>query len=394
MPSRRDVLAAMTLGGATALAGCAGTLTDGAADRDTSEDWPQFRADAANTGANRDARGPVDDPEIDWVHLGPSWYDMLEPVVADALYTVNDGITALTPTTGDVEWQADGGIYDHTPALSSDLLVPERRLRAVARDGGRTALGRRFEFERWETTTSVDSSLTLADGTVLFGGRGDTDTYSGRVTAADATTGEARWSTTTASPVTGAPASDGQRVYAATEGADTTPRLLALDVADGNEVWSHPLDSRASGTVPVVGDGLVYVQRSDVLRAVDIATGDPVWSFTPDGEGRVTAPPALAQGTLYVPTNAESDGLVALDATTGERLWTAGNGPYWCSPSVGDDGIYAVDADGRLALHWRDGPEQWHHRVDAPVSSSPIPSGGRVFVGTRDGLLYALGDRE
>ncbi|MWG35821.1 outer membrane protein assembly factor BamB family protein [Halomarina oriensis] len=392
MPSRRDVLAVMTLGGATALAGCAGTLADGSAGRDTSEDWPQFRADAANTGANLDATGPVDDPDVEWVHLGGPWYDMLEPVVTDAVYTVDDGVAALDSASGDVDWRAGDSYTRHTPAVAGDLLVPGDPIRAVARDGGRSALGRRFDFRRWETTIDADTSLTLHDEVVLLGGVADSGTLATDVVALETATGEIRWTTT--GSVEGAPATDGEAVYVATDGRDSATALLALDARDGSELWSRRLGEGGPDVPVVLGEGLVYVPRDGSLRAFDTATGDAVWTFTPDGETRVSASPALAQERLYVPTSAESSGLVALDAATGERLWAAGDGPYRCSPSVGDDGIYAVDFDGRLSLHWRDGPAQWRVQVDAPVASSPVPSDGRVFVGTRDGLLYALGEHE
>jgi len=126
---------------------------------------------------------------------------------------------------------------------------------------------------------------------------------------------------------------------------------------------------------------------------------DPVvWSaanqdFRPGG---FWATPALHDGVVIVPDDA---GLVrAWDAETGAELWEFRlPGPTWQSPVVVDDVLIQGDCNG--VLHAYDvsdpgvqPPELWSLELGGCIESTPAVWRGRLFVGTRAGRFFAVGD--
>lgn len=400
--SRRELLAVAATASAGAAAGCTGTESVPDDQR-----WPQFGFDPANSAHNPDAEGPREEPTVAWVRVGGSYYrNSSQPLVGDAVSanTGYDGLFALDPADGSVRWRDDGDYKALTHALADGTLaLPGRSgFRGVSADGGLRALGRAVRYERWRTDLDYpESPPSVAEGLLVAGIGGDHSAAGGRVTAIATADGTVRWAFPVETSVWGAPAVGDGAVYAAARDddrgdPDTRGTVHAVDLDDGTEVWTRRLGESGRFNpvgAPVVGDGLVYVPTgTGPLVALEPETGEEVWRFDPDGG--VQASPALADGRLYVGC---LDGtLRALDAATGEEEWTGGTertdggGAYYGGPTVGRRGVYAVGSEGEVASWTRDGRERWRVRIDPPVSGSPVPSGGRLFVGTGDGLLYAL----
>jgi len=399
--SRRELLASAATAGAAAAAGCTGSETVPDDQR-----WPQFGYGARNAAHNPDAVGPAEEPRAAWVHAAGSYYrGSTQPVVGDAVYANAwfDGVFALDPGDGAVRWR-DGADYAQlTPALAGETLaVPHRDgLRGVAADGGLRALGHSVGYGQWRTDLAYpESSPSAADGALVLGiGMTGHAPGGGRVAAVERDDGAVRWEYPVDTSVWGAPAvADGVAYAAARDDderdPDTQGTVHAIDLADGSEVWSKRLgESPRFNPVgaPVAGEGLVYVPTgTGPLVALDADTGGEAWRLDPP-EG-VQASPALAGGVLYV---ACLDGtLRAVDAATGDPNWTGEGETYYGGPTVGERGVYAAGADGEVASWTREGAERWRTRIDPPVSGSPVPADGMVYVGTGDGLLYGLEDAE
>ena len=100
---------------------------------------------------------------------------------------------------------------------------------------------------------------------------------------------------------------------------------------------------------------------------------------------------------------ATDDGRVlGLDRATGDERWLLElPGPLWSSPVVVDDVLIQGDCDG--SLHAFDlGPAgdrvepptpRWTVELGGCIESTPAVWDGRIFVGTRTGEFYAIGDR-
>lgn len=91
--------------------------------------------------------------------------------------------------------------------------------------------------------------------------------------------------------------------------------------------------------------------------------------------------------------------LLGLDKETGAVRWERQlPGPTWQSPTVVDDVLIMGDCHG--VLHDYDvsdtavvPPELWSVRLGGCIESTPAVWGGRIYLDTRSGFLYALGDR-
>ena len=128
--------------------------------------------------------------------------------------------------------------------------------------------------------------------------------------------------------------------------------LWAVNTDNGKLIWSHQLSDYglAAGTVsrtsPAVVDGLLYIGTqfnpsgpTGWLLAINAANGNLVWKTQPDTSNSfpvITASPTVANGIVFVgmtsneefaaanpsyPCCSVRSSLVALDASTGAKLW-------------------------------------------------------------------------
>ncbi len=227
--------------------------------------------------------------------------------------------------------------------------------------------------------------------------------------------------------------------------------LSALDAASGAEVWRQDLDAPGGSAPTVVGDLVYVVARDSRAWAVDTATGRTRWTLDgtestsnfsggagpavtseiaifpmPSGEVLAAFPqgglrrwasvvtgqrlgsaaatvsdlasdPVIVGDTVYVGN--VSGRVVAMNATSGERIWTAlegAVGPVW--PAGGS--LFLInDLNELVRLDAGDGTPIW--RVALPKFEErrlrkrktlygqygPIIAGGRVIVASGDGLL-------
>jgi len=190
-------------------------------------------------------------------------------------------------------------------------------------------------------------------------------------------------------------------------------QLYALQLATGDRKWRYDAGS-AVGSSPAVGGGLVYATARDgSIFAVDASTGTRRWRLTtrPDlplpwghesGDYFLSSP-AYVDGTIVV--GAGDGGVYALDAATGKQRWRAQTeGRVRASPAVANGRVYAASFDGRVycfdlttgALRWRYDTEGVGLRSGSygfdrrSIQSSPAVADGVVYVGARDGFLYAI----
>lgn len=189
--------------------------------------------------------------------------------------------------------------------------------------------------------------------------------------------------------------------------------LLALDLETGRERWRANVGSPIHST-PAVGGGFVFVAgRDGRISAFDSRTGEPRWTFETGVELPLAwghesgdiyiSSPALVDGRIYV--GAGDGGVHALEAASGRQLWRASTGGrVRSSPAVAGDMVYVGSMDGVVhALRAETGEVAWTYRTlgaglnsgdfgfdRRTIQSSPAVVDGVVYVGARDGFLYAL----
>lgn len=163
---------------------------------------------------------------------------------------------------------------------------------------------------------------------------------------------------------------------------------------------------------PVIDEeGMLYIAGEfdrDLPRAREVgqltkvdpsnAANPIVWAFqeTTNVESGIYGTPAIV-GNVVV---ASTDGgrLIALDRTTGFLKWELRlPGPLWASPVIVDDVLLLGDCDG--TFHAFDisnpdvaPPELWSVELGGCIEATPAVWDGRIYIGSRNGHLYVLGD--
>ncbi|HEX6230189.1 MAG TPA: PQQ-binding-like beta-propeller repeat protein [Actinomycetota bacterium] len=170
-------------------------------------------------------------------------------------------------------------------------------------------------------------------------------------------------------------------------------------------------------TVVIDEDGDLYVgselERStqrgaevgQLMKLDPSRPDDPlVWSLPVterglDGAGGVWATPALYGETVYVATN--HGDLIAVNTETGRERWRIHLvGPTWSSPVPVDGVLLQGDCGGTLHAFDisgnpnREPPELWRLNLGSCVESTPAVWDGRIYVGTRGGAIFGIGDRD
>lgn len=218
--------------------------------------------------------------------------------------------------------------------------------------------------------------------------------------------------------------------------ATSAGRVVGVDVSDvenGNaEVFfDWWMGDDIDSTITIDVDGFLYVvahadhekTNNTAARRVrevgqlvkldtSVPVGDPMtstapimWSVEiPAARGQDTgvwATPALhPDGILYVPT--DSGNLLAIDTNTGETVWSDDIGVNaWSSPAIADGAlVIAVDCFAETSglrsydiTDPRNPVEMWTRPLATGgcIESTPAVWDGTIYVGSRDGFMYAFG---
>lgn len=158
---------------------------------------------------------------------------------------------------------------------------------------------------------------------------------------------------------------------------------------DGTLKWKFQAGDYLWTAPAIAADGTVYVKSDDgQLYALNPA-GTLKWKFAIPGD-TYTSPSLAPDGTIYIAS--DDNGLYALNPD-GTQKWRVNLGATtYASPAIGADGtIYFGNYDGRFLALRPDGTELWHFDTGSPLScSAAIDARGVVYFGSYDTKLYAL----
>ncbi|NEK24331.1 PQQ-binding-like beta-propeller repeat protein [Sulfitobacter sp. JBTF-M27] len=219
--------------------------------------------------------------------------------------------------------------------------------------------------------------------------------------SADIGDGDSRRYRITADPVV----SDG-RVFTLDAGA----QVVATSTS-GQTLWTRDLtpasDRQGQGSgggLAVEGDTLYVSVGYGVLAAVDVATGGVRWTQDLDASGSGT--PTVFGDLVYL--TAGDDTAWAVEKASGRVAWQTGGSTSVNNvlgapaPSVTNElALFAYGAGEVQAVFRRGGLDRWNASVVgkrpgralssiSDVTSAPVISGDRVFVGNQSGRLAAL----
>jgi len=410
--SRRHLLASgvgvAALGGASTLVGI-GSIETGTPSFGT---WPHDRYDLRNRAANRHAEPPTD-PAVAWrarpvekvdsIVVGPE-----RVYVGGEIHAGGQGVAALDPEEGRVEWTASVG--------GATLALHRGTLYAGARFGNSTeltALDTATGERRWRSSVGDIESIAVADGTVFVGGPPD-------FTAVDADSGRVRW-TGDGGHETYPAVADGSLFTTASDVRRYRPRRVSDVLTAGPPPKNWQAEAGGETFHPVVAEGRVLVGSRSFLRApeegalssFDAASGERRWSavdVTDDEAPVVVGSPAVRGRQCFSSLrlgqgSRRYHAVVAHSRSDGTERWRVETGDWVSTVAVGGETVLAgtaADPDtpgegkNRLLGFALDGRERWS--FDAGGAVRAVASVGQtVFVGTenapesgRNGVLYAL----
>lgn len=250
--------------------------------------------------------------------------------------------------------------------------------------------------ERWrftrdtDVTDSGDRKCTPAvvDGVVVAEGSG------GHLYGLDVDTGDPEWlfrRNIGASPVT--PTVLDGTIYTENEG-----EILAIDAKSGSIQWVR--NDLRSLTVPAVKGEFVYVGDSGLVTetariyALDATSGETLWSI----EGP-SIPGSVVAESLYAARKTDGnrdmlDGppsLYRINRATGEIQWERQLPTQPDSvqpPTVADDKIFVVLDSGEIeAYNISDGGQEWRTVTTAKyITGNPVVVDGHVYFGSSAGV--------
>ena len=278
----------------------------------------------------------------------------------------------------------------------------------IARTGHLDAIpGPQSATQLW----SFDADSSVADfssspavvGNRLFIGCAEASVFSshGCIYALDTGTGDEVWRYETPRPIFSSPSVADAKVYIG-EGlhTDNDAHLYCLDAASGTLVWSFPTSSHVESSPCIVGGVAYFGAGADGVYAVNANTGNKLWQYT---GVHVDASPIVWRGALYVGTGYGEPAIYRLDATTGDQVWkTPVQYSAWGTPAIEGDAIFiglgngnyveaAEDPHGQvICLDTGTGDIRWTRDTNATVIASVAVSDGTVYGGDRNGTLYAL----
>ena len=149
----------------------------------------------------------------------------------------------------------------------------------------------------------------------------------------------------------------------------------------------------AAPTVDAERKQVIALTRDGVVRAHGF-DGTPRWDYK--AKTFFSAGAGVADGRVYVPCG---DGeLIALDAQTGEKLWSYPTGEELGSAPVQAQGLVLVasHSDSVFAVDAQTGAWKWQYRRDSPSGfttrgiAQPTIRGDLAYLGFADGTLAAL----
>src|SRR5918992_857872 len=207
--------------------------------------------------------------------------------------------------------------------------------------------------------------------------------------------------------------------------ANSAGLVLGFDVSDVlrggdriRQVFRFWTGDDTDATVVIDDEGFLYVasvlerfneRAAEVGQLMKLDPRNPddpiVWSIAvtergDDGNGGLFSTPAIDGAYLYAATNAGS--LFAVRRDDGRIVWrTTLAEPTWSSPVVVDGVLIQGDCEGvlhgfnvsRPQAIGRVPEEMWTVQLEGCVEATPAVWEDRIYVGTREGGIYAIGDR-
>lgn len=169
------------------------------------------------------------------------------------------------------------------------------------------------------------------------------------------------------------------------------PKLIALDVANGNQRWVKNRPGKICWSSP----SIAYVNRkpqlilmgNPAITAYDPNSGEQLWQVDCMG-GEVCSCPCSIDGVIFEAN--EYAKLVAINGADGKVLWESSDYlPEVSSPVATKDHLYVATSYGVLAAYdTKTGALAKEHELNVEFYSSPMIVEGKLYLFSNDGKMH------
>jgi outer membrane protein assembly factor BamB len=255
---------------------------------------------------------------------------------------------------------------------------------------------------------TVDPASGMGGGLAYDDGKLFATSGFGVVICMDARTGREIWRHDMGMPVINAPLVSGGRIFFSTY----DNHFYALAESDGRQLWDHqgiaePAGFLVSTNAAAAGATVIVPYTSGEIFALQAQNGQVGWSDVLSRSGQVTAlsllddvagRPVIDRGVIYAIS--QSGVMAAINANSGERMWTRDIGGIQ-TPWAAGDYVYVLDNDNRVICLTRDqGRVRWIHQLpewDDPedkenrlVWAGPVLVSDRLIVTSSNGYAESI----
>jgi outer membrane protein assembly factor BamB len=295
--------------------------------------------------------------------------------------------------------------------LAASPVIGDGKMYAVDVDGALHAFDANSGASLWTVPIAKgekSKSARFGGGATYDSGRVYATDGLGDVVAFDAKTGSEVWRSKPGPPLRGSPTVVGDQLYTLSQ----DNQLYALSTANGQQVWSASGSLETQGVFGVAAPAVAHQTvvagfSSGELNAYRYENGRQVWqdvlqrtsvSTSVSQLADIDADPVIDRGQVFA--IGEGGRMVALDITSGQRLWElsiAGISTPW----VAGDWVWVVTSNARLLCISRDnGHVRWIQKLPRYVKpkkkkgtidySGPILAGGRLILTGSNGALVSV----
>ncbi len=298
-----------------------------------------------------------------------------------------------------------------TARLAAPPIVANGRVYTIDTLGAVRAFDARTGAQIWasQTPTTKGNDASLYGGGIAYdNGRIFATNGLGFVSAISEQNGGIIWKVQPSGPLRGAPTVANGAVYVISQ----DNQIYSLKEDDGSTNWNQAASLEIAGIFgaasPAVGRGTVVAGfSSGELNGYRYENGRQVWgdqlqrtsiTTTVSSLSDIDADPVIDNGQVFA--IGEGGRMVALDLTSGQRMWELSIGGI-STPWVAGDWVYVItDTDKLMCIYRQNGHVRWISQLpqfEKPKAkkgdvdySGPVLAGGRLIITGSNGALIQI----
>ncbi len=203
--------------------------------------------------------------------------------------------------------------------------------------------------------------------------------------AVDRRTGELKWDLSVGHRIYSTPLLHNGVLYF---GADDK-MIWAVDAESGDRLWQFPTGG-AVRCAPLYVSGVLYFGSEDGrIYALDVNSRNLRYAPFQTG-GKVRVPPCYYRDTIFAVS--QDRHLYAISIRDGGQIWRAElpSEDVFAAPVMERGKVIVASGNKLIAYDARRGVRRWTFTSGRPIFATPATHQRRVYVGSSDGVVYAL----